>query len=319
MVYLTIPYLTAGAPQGVHRLASGKRLTQPTKDAAIPYLAVILLGAVPMLVMPALNSCLRAEGRMNIAMALYIVSAGINIALDVYFILILDWGTLGCAIATVSANIVPVLYLIVRYQTEDFQVHVTMKGVIPNPKILWKIASAGASPLVDKWGAALMMVVLNACISLTTDSPDVWVAANGAATRISMLAMIPIIAVCVSVVPLTGFNKGAGKWGRVWQTVAIGVVFSFGLSSVAVAIIIFACRYILRIFDSSPDFLTNGTYTCRVLFVGLPFSSVQMVARMAAIGLGHRVLAGVLSTLRCVVVMIPLLLVLTAVLDSVEV
>ncbi len=75
----------------------------------------------------------------------------------------------------------------------------------------------------------------------------------------------------------------------------------------------------MRIFDSSPDFLTYGTYTCRVLLIGLPFSSVQMVARMAAIGLGHRVLAGVLSTLRCVVVMIPLLLVLTAVLDSVEV
>ena len=79
------------------------------------YMTIILIGMVfPTLTM-ALNSLIRAEGNARMAMTGMIIGAVLNIILDAVFIIPLDMGIKGAALATVIAQLISGAYLMYYY------------------------------------------------------------------------------------------------------------------------------------------------------------------------------------------------------------
>ena len=88
-------------------------------DAIMPYardyMTIILIGMVFMTVAMATNGLIRSEGNARVAMIGMVIGAGLNIVLDAIFIIPLDMGVSGAALATVIAQVVSVAYFFSYY------------------------------------------------------------------------------------------------------------------------------------------------------------------------------------------------------------
>ena len=105
----TLAVLAGAVMTGVLFLLSRSILVglhAPALEEATAYLQLCALGLVPIFGYNALSSMLRAVGNSVVPLAFLAVSAGLNIALDLWFVLGLRRGAAGAAEATVIAQYV---------------------------------------------------------------------------------------------------------------------------------------------------------------------------------------------------------------------
>ena len=81
------------------------------------YMTIVLIGFAFMTISMAENGLIRAEGNARVSMTGMIIGAVTNIILDAIFIIPLDMGIRGAAIATVIAQMISVVYLTGYYFT----------------------------------------------------------------------------------------------------------------------------------------------------------------------------------------------------------
>lgn len=91
---------------GADAVAALLGLSGPTAADAATFLRTLALGAAPLAMAPVLDATLVALGRTRTMMALQLVAAGLNAALNPLFIHGLGWGIAGTAAATVVARLV---------------------------------------------------------------------------------------------------------------------------------------------------------------------------------------------------------------------
>ncbi|MBR0154355.1 MAG: MATE family efflux transporter, partial [Lachnospiraceae bacterium] len=92
-------------------------------DIALEYMQIIFLGLVFTYLYNFFSATLRALGDSIAPLLFLMISAGVNIAGDLFFVLVLDWGSRGCAIATVLSEALSaafcVLYIHLRVPLLD--------------------------------------------------------------------------------------------------------------------------------------------------------------------------------------------------------
>ncbi len=98
---------------------------------AVPYLEVILLGTFFQVFAMGVSQLVRAEGHARVPMVSMILGAGLNIGLDAVFILALDMGVQGAAIATVLAQVVSTLYILHYYLFQNSTLKIKLKNLVP--------------------------------------------------------------------------------------------------------------------------------------------------------------------------------------------
>ena len=105
------------------------------------YLLVIFAGLPALFLFNFYASAERAVGNSRIALLFMAVSALMNIALDLFFVISLDWGVWGAAVATAiaqyAAGIGIMLYTVISAKLLTFSV----KDMKPEKKLLMEISS----------------------------------------------------------------------------------------------------------------------------------------------------------------------------------
>lgn len=77
---------------------------------AISYSKILIIGCIPVMTNMTLNAMIRAEGNAKFSMFAICLGAGLNIILDPIFILGLDMGIAGAAIATIIGQIISSIF-----------------------------------------------------------------------------------------------------------------------------------------------------------------------------------------------------------------
>lgn len=88
-----------------HLLALGSEVSSETLDAGLQYFHIRIWGAPFALASYAAFGWLTARGRTDYLMAVSLVMTGLNIILNIWFVLGLDWGAAGVAAGTLIAEI----------------------------------------------------------------------------------------------------------------------------------------------------------------------------------------------------------------------
>ena len=98
-------------------------------DLSITYLRIYFLGMIPTMIYNTGASILRATGDSKRPLYFLIVSCFVNIVLDIVFVALFKWGIAGAAIATIVAQIVSCIFMLLAfYHTDDF-FHLTLKDL----------------------------------------------------------------------------------------------------------------------------------------------------------------------------------------------
>ena len=253
---------------------------------AYSYLMIIFLGLPFTLLYNYLSSILRAVGDSRTPFLFLAFSAVLNIFLDLFFILVADWGCAGAAFATIAAQAISgILCLIVIIRRMEVLWLSKENRVVRGDSITELLQMGLPTGLQFSITAIGSMVMQSANNGLGGD----YVSAFTAGAKLKQFTMCPFDAIATSVSVFCSQNYGAGKIDRIHKGLRQGIAVGVGYGLFAGLILIFAGRPLSMIFvskDASGVLDASAKYLrCMVYFYWS--LGILNVTRMVTQGLGH--------------------------------
>ncbi|WP_234445813.1 MATE family efflux transporter [Carboxylicivirga marina] len=280
-----------------------------TFDYANEYLNIILFGSVFNIVGYSLNNLIRSEGSAKVAMISMVISAGLNLILDPIFIFTLDMGVAGAAYATVISQFVLMIWVIIHFRSKRSVIRLRMNNFKLKKDIVWYILSIGFAPFSMQLASSLVFGTFN--LQLVKYGGDLAVGAMGVIMSVAMLLVMTIIAINMAAQPIIGFNYGAKDYKRVKQTLVISLIFATIVSFIGFGLSELFPRTIVKAFNNdSKELLDIGTRGLRLFLLALPLVGFQIITGNYFQSTGKAGLSALLSLLRQVIVLMPVLIIL---------
>lgn len=215
-------------------------LLQVPHDVYAPmrtYLCVIFVGIVFTFLYNFYASLLRAVGDSVTPLWFLAVSAVLNIALDLVFILVFNWGVAGAAWATVASQAVSGVGIMVYTLKSVPVLRLRMADLHPDGKTMKEITSFSTLTSVQQsvmnFGILMVQGLVNSFGMHT-------MAAFAAAVKIDSFAYMPVQEFGNAFSTFIAQNFGAGKRMRIRQgiksAVAVSAVFSVAVSAIVFAL-----------------------------------------------------------------------------------
>ena len=182
-------------------------------EDAYLYLLITFIGVPCTFFYNLLSSIIRALGDSKTPFWFLLFTTILNILLDLFCILILDWGVAGAAVATVFSQGVSAV-LCYLYMMRHFEI---LKGTPTEHKFRGALAKTllyigvpmGLQFSITAIGSIMLQSANNALGTAC-------VAAFTAAMRIKMFCMCPLESLGIAMATYSGQNYGAGKPKRIW-------------------------------------------------------------------------------------------------------
>jgi putative MATE family efflux protein len=283
--------------------------TDSTVQYANDYLNYILWGVVLHEFGFSMNSLIRAEGNARIAMISMLISAGINIPLDAFFIIYLDMGVQGAALATIISMACLSLWVLIHFKSKRCVVQLKKKCIGIDLTILGSIVTVGLAPFAMQIANSAVQALLN--LSLIKYGSDLAVGAMGIIMSVMVLITMSIVALNMAGQPIIGYNYGARNFSRVRQTLKTSIIFATAIAVVSWILIQSFPGAVISLFVSdSPEIMRYGVEGLRYFLIALPIIGYQIVVGNYFQSVGKAGKAIFVTLLRQVLVLIPLLIVL---------
>lgn len=190
-------------------------------EDAYLYLLITFIGVPCTFFYNLLSSIIRALGDSKTPFWFLLFSTILNILLDLFCILILNWGVAGAAVATVFSQGVSAV-LCYLYMMRHFEI---LKGTPTEHKFRGALAKTllyigvpmGLQFSITAIGSIMLQSANNALGTAC-------VAAFTAAMRIKMFCMCPLESLGIAMATYSGQNYGAGKPKRIWLGIKASVL-----------------------------------------------------------------------------------------------
>lgn len=278
---------------------------------AISYMRVIFC-ALPSVYMYAfVMAVLRAAGDSKTPFYFMLLSVGLDISLNPVFIFGLGpaprLGIAGSAFATFIAQTVS-LTAMVRHLYGRRHLLCLRGEELKYLAVDWRLAAAlvrkgipmGAQILVLSLSSLLMISLVNRFGVDTT-------AAYGAALQIWNYIQMPAFAVGQAASAMAAQNVGAGKWGRVNRTAALGIAFSIAITgSVIVALELLGARAFSPFLPAGAAALGIAAHLNHIATPSYMFFAIAMVLFATVRATGAVMLPLAIMTVSLLLVRFPL-------------
>lgn len=240
--------------------------SENTLGYARDYMQIILYGNIITHLYFGLNAQMRSSGFPKKAMMLTIFTVIFNTLLDPLFIFVFDMGIKGAAWATVIAQTVAMIIVMLHFSDRNKTLHFE-KGII---SLDWRIAreslGIGFGPFLMNSAACLVTLFINQ--QMRKYSGDLGIGAFGICNRITFMFLMICMGLNQGMQPIAGYNFGARKYSRVkevfWRTV--------GLATIATTACFILCvvfpRQAVSVFTHDPELIemsAKGLVTMNII------------------------------------------------------
>lgn len=264
----------------------------------VPFLALFMTGTPVM----------RAEGNSIISMIALIIPAIVNIVLDYIFIVKMDLGIEGAALATTISYSASFVIIIWFFLSKYSELQIRLKCLKLEWPIVKEISSLGVVTLSRQGVISVLSIILNH--TLYSYGGAVSVAVYGIISRLLMFALFPVMGVAQGFMPILGFNYGAKNMARVRETVNKSILYASLLALIVFTVIMIFPRAIVQVFTSDVEVLAQTPDALRTIFLITPLIAIQLIGSAYFQAIGKAKLALVLTLSKQGFFLIPLLLIL---------
>ncbi|WP_051685384.1 MATE family efflux transporter [Clostridium sp. KNHs205] len=282
-------------------------------DSLLPYAKsytrIILIGAVTS---TAFSSLIRAEGSSKYAMYVWVIPMLTNIILDPVFIFGFQMGVSGAAVATVIAQCVSVVMSIYYFfLSGKSSLKIKLRHFIPNGKILQEIVFIGMPSFVQMFGYSISIIIINQI--LKKYGGDLSISTYGIVSKINTFLIIPMNGILQGIQPIIGYNYGAQKKQRVWETIK-RASFITGIYGAVISLsLIVLAEPIMYIFTSDPAVIRMGSYILKIINIGILFSGIQSIQSTYFQAVGKKLASLILSLCNYILCFIPVTLIMSGI------
>ena len=288
--------------------------TELTIDYAVEYTRITSFGIPFLLFSTGFNPIIRADGSPIYSMLSVLTGAILNTILDPVFIFVCGWGMSGAAWATLISQILSAV-MCALYFIWFRNVRVKIKDFIPKLNIAKIIASVGISSFIFQISTMVIQIVSNNMLKkYGADSiygSDIPIAIAGITSKISLIFLAVVIGIIQGAQPIFGYNYGAKNYKRVRDTLKLAIISSFIFSLFAFALFMFAPRPLISLFgEGSELYFDFGTKYLRVFLFFTFLNGIQIASTTFFQAIGKAVKGAILSLIKQVIFLLPLLIVL---------
>ena len=205
---------------------------------------------------------LRAVGDSRRPLYFLIFSAAVNTGLDLLFVAGFRWGIAGAALATVVAQGLSALLVLVVLTRSDACYRIQWRGLRVQKGILRNIFVVGIPSGLQLAITSFSNVFVQSYVNRFASS---CMAGLAAYQKIDAFVLLPMTTLSVAATTFVGQNVGAGNWDRAKR----GVRCAMGMATVVTVIIliplmIFA-RPLCALFNQEAEVLFYGSYFIRLI------------------------------------------------------
>lgn len=275
---------------------------------ASEYIQIILLGSVFQGLSYCFNTTMRAEGNPKKAMLTMLIGAGANIILDPIFIGFFGLGIAGAAWATILSQAISMTWVLSHYFTKESVLKFQRKYFRLRFDIVKGIISIGMAPFLVQIASGSISAIANN--TLRFYGGDLAIGAMAIVNSIAAFIMMPVFGINQGSQPIIGFNYGAKQYHRskqAWKLAALGATAICTLGFLIVQLFPYQ---LLRAFTPNPELISIGVDGMRKLLILLPIVGFQVVSANYFQAIGKATKSMILSMLRQVIILIPLMLIL---------
>jgi len=177
-------------------------------DLATAYLKILFLGMTAMSFYNIMSGILRGMGDSFYPLVFLLVSAGMNIVLDIVFVKNCGWGVQGVAWATLISQVVSAILCLIRLCFMGDLITLNGKMLKPDMLTIGKTLKLGLPSGLTQAIFSLALVMVQ---SLTNQMGDFVPAVNVAIMRVDGFAVLPAFTFGLAISTYIGQNLGAQK------------------------------------------------------------------------------------------------------------
>ncbi|MBQ6314727.1 MAG: MATE family efflux transporter [Mogibacterium sp.] len=207
-------------------------------------------------------SIFRSNGNTKTPLICLTVGGVLNVAANLFFVLVMGMDVEGVAIATVLANAVSSMLLLYYLRREESVIRVELRNIRIHRPALVNIVRIGVPSALQ----SMVFSISNLCVQSAVNSlgPDV-MAASSAAFNVEIFVFFIINAFTQTCVTFVGQNYGAKEYARCRLIVRRILMASWCVTMVASITIILTQRMLLGLFTDDPAIIELGTVRVSVL------------------------------------------------------
>ena len=281
-------------------------------DATLPYardfMQVILAGNVFSHMYFGMNAVLRAASKPRMAMFATIFTVGMNILLDVVFILWWHWGIKGAAFATIISQVLALCWQMKLFTNKSELLHLKQGIYKLKSNLVRNIISIGISPFLMNACACVIVIFINN--QLVRFGGDMAVGAYGIANSIAMIFVMFVIGLNQGMQPIAGYNYGAQQYDRMMRVVKLSIITAVCIMLTGWSLAMFAPYHCARMFTTDPELIKGSIKAIHIIMMMFPLIGSQMVITNFFQCIGKVKISIFLSLSRQLLFLLPLLAIL---------
>ena len=290
--------------------------SENTLQPAHEFMQIILFGNVFAHMYLGMNSVIRVSGYPGTAMGLTLVSVAINLGLAPLFIYVFEWGVQGAALATVVAQVVCCIILVVLFENPSRTVYIDKREFRLDGEIVKRSFFIGSPNFCTNAVACIVVTFINhALLDYGGEYSDLYPGAYNIVNRIGMLFFLIVLGFSQGMQPIVAYNYGAKKYHRLWGTLKLTLICATCVTTLGTLICELFPEFITSIFVSpkSPNDIRLAEITVtgfRILMMAFWIISVQVIGSNFLASINQPMKSLVLSLTRQLIFLLPALFIL---------
>lgn len=268
----------------------------PAFAMANSYIKVLFAGSIFLLLTVALDPLVRNDGRPNYSMIAMVLGIIINFGLDYLFIIRMQMGVTGAAMATVIAFSVSGILLFIYLISGQARLKLKLRSMRLEPGIALGIIRAGLPSLAMQLANFILLFANN--YMLLRYGSELAVSGYAIIGYTFSIFSLLVEGIAIGAQPIIGFNYGTRNYHRVAKTLKISIVSCLGIGAIGFLLVSFFPEQLIYIFNhDNPElmaitrngmeivafsFLAEGT----VVLSSIYFQSISRVRSALFIQIG---------------------------------
>lgn len=227
------------------------------------YLTIYFSGISGLLLYNMGSAIFRAVGNSRLPFIFLVVSACLNIIMDLAFVIVLKMGTSGVALATIISQAISALLVLGALKITKSQVSFRFRELKINWKILSRIIFIGLPSAIQMAVTAFSNVFVQSYINqFGADVMGGWTAYN----KVDQVLFLPMQCMGLAAMTFVGQNYGAGNIKRAKRGADISLLSALTSTLILVVPVITLAPHVVAFFINGEDeVIKYGTLFLRML------------------------------------------------------
>lgn len=270
------------------------------------YLKWIFMGAPFIMLANGFVHLFRSVGLIKEGTMGLVLGNVINMILDYVFIVILNWGTAGAALATSLGFVCATIYYIICMIREEHRGNqlVPLKPAYfsPNAAMIRNVVSIGIPGALITVLMSVSNIVLNNYISIYGSDA---VASYGIAYKLDMVPILLSVGLSQGVAPLVGYCYGGNEKKRMHDLVKYTILYGIFMGVIFTAVFILLGKQLAALFLQDDVLIKQTGFFLKILCLSAPVLGVIHMMTSYFQALGKAVKSLTITVLRNAVLFIP--------------